>query len=424
MSDCKKSSVLAINGGAKAVCKPLPARNHFGKEEKAIVNKLFDEAISAGSPQGYNGPYEEAYCKEFAEFMGGGYVDAVNSGTNAIYVALRALEIKPFSEVIVGPITDPGGMMPVAMCNCIPVVPDAAPGKYNTDSEQIAKMITPHTGAIIVAHIAGEPTDIDKIVEMASAKGIPVIEDCAQAHCAKLNGKMLGTFGDIAAFSTMNGKHHCTGGQGGVVFTKSEKLYWKSRQHSDRGKPFGTDGSAGNVVAAVNMNLSDLQAAIGSEQLKKLPGIVERRVAVVAKLSEKFKTLKSVIVPEQLPGAEPAYWFWRLEVNLGALTCKDKFEYVKALSAEGVPVNPEYRSIPHMYAWYKNRNVFPGSELPWSSAEYTGEYKDKEKAAFAVPNAMAATAVQYNLSINESWDDEAIDMIFEAYRKVDEAFAK
>lgn len=424
MSCCKKSSMLAINGGKKAVDKPLPARNHFGEEEKAIVNKMFDEAISSGYPQGYNGPYEEAYCKQFAEFMGGGYADAVNSGTNAVYVSLRALEVKPFSEVIVGPITDAGGMMPVVMCNCIPVVPDTAPGKYNTDSEQIAKMITPLTGAIIVAHIAGEPTDIDKIVEIASAKGIPVIEDCAQAHYAKLNGKLLGTFGDMAAFSTMNGKHHCTGGQGGVVFTKSEKLYWKSRQYSDRGKPFGIDGSNGNVVASVNMNLCDLQAAIGSEQLKKLPSIVERRAAVVAKLTEKFKNLKSVTVPEQLPGAEPAYWFWRLEVNLDAVTCKDKYEYAKALVAEGVPLNIEYRAMPHTYAWYKNRNVFAGTEFPWSAAEYTGEYKDKEKAIFPCPNAMAATAIQYNLSINESWDDESIEMIYEAYRKVDEAYSK
>jgi perosamine synthetase len=421
----KNMSNLAINGGPKAVCKPLPNRGHFGEEEKAAVNKLFDEAIKAGAPQGYNGPHEEAFCKQFAEFMGGGYADAVNSCSNAVYVALRALEVKPFSEVIVGPITDPGGFMPVVMCNCIPVVPDTAPGKYNTDAEQIEKMITPLTGAIIVAHIAGEPTNIDKIVEMAHAKGIPVIEDCAQAHYAKLNGKLLGTFGDIAAFSTMNGKHFCTGGQGGVVYTKSEALYWKARQYSDRGKPFGIQGSNGNVVASINMNLNDLQAVIGSEQLKKLPDLVTRRQNVVRKLTEKFKNLKSVKVPEQLPGAEASYWFWRLEVNLDAITCKDKFEYLNALRAEGVPVNPEYRAFPHLMDWYKNRNVFPGTDLPWSAAEYTGEYKDKEKANFPVPNALAAISVQYNLSINESWDnDEVIDMIYEAYRKVDEAFAK
>ena len=424
MSCCKKSSVLAINGGERAVNKPLPSRHHFGEEEKAIANKLFDEAICTGNPQGYNGPYEEAYCKQFAEFLGGGYADAVNSGSNAVYVALRALEVKPFTEVIVGPITDPGGMMPVVMCNCIPVVPDSAPGKYNTDSKEIAKMITPLTSAIIVAHIGGEPTDIDNIVALAKEKGIPVIEDCAQAHGAKLNGQFLGTFGDISAFSTMNGKHHCTGGQGGVVFTKNEALYWKSRQYSDRGKPFGVQQSNGNVVAALNMNLSDLSAAIGSEQLKKLPGIVARRQAVVAKLSEKFKSLKSVTVPAQLEGAESSWWFWRLGVNLDAVTCADKNEYLKAIRAEGAPINPEYRALPHTNEWYVDRKVFPGTELPWSAAEYTGEYKDKVKSQFVCQNTLDALSVQYNLSINESWDDEAIEMIYEAYRKVDEAYGK
>src|SRR5699024_4098238 len=106
---------------------------------------------------------------------------------------------------------------------------------------------------------------------------IPVVEDCAQAHEAKINGQLVGTFGDIAAFSTMFGKHHSTGGQGGVVFTKDEALYKRARQASDRGKPFGLPAGATNPIASLNFNLNDLAATIGREQLKKLPGLVERR---------------------------------------------------------------------------------------------------------------------------------------------------
>ena len=110
MSNCDK---LAINGGPKAIASPLPPRGHFGKEEQEAANRLFEKSIACGSPFGYNGEEEEKFGQEFAAFLGSGYADGVNSGTNAVYVALRALDLPPFSEVIVGAITDPGGIMPI-----------------------------------------------------------------------------------------------------------------------------------------------------------------------------------------------------------------------------------------------------------------------------------------------------------------------
>ena len=122
-------SKLALDGGVKACLTPWPERHLFGTAEKQAAVALFDQAIATGQAFGYNGPEEDAYCKEFAAYLGGGYADAVNSGTNAVWVALRALEIKAFSEVICPPITDPGGVMPVALSNCIPIPADAAHAK-------------------------------------------------------------------------------------------------------------------------------------------------------------------------------------------------------------------------------------------------------------------------------------------------------
>ena len=101
---------LAVNRGPRVCQRPWPLRGLFSEREKRAVVKLFDKAIASGKPISYNGPEEEAYCREFADFLGGGYADAVNSGTSAVYVALRALEIEPFTEVIVPPCTDPGGV--------------------------------------------------------------------------------------------------------------------------------------------------------------------------------------------------------------------------------------------------------------------------------------------------------------------------
>ena len=101
------SDQLAINGGPKVRETPFPQRAHVDDEEKIAVNALFDRNIAAGTAPGYNGDAETAYCEDFAAFLGGGYVDAVSSGTAAVYVALKALDLEPFTEVIVGAVTDP-----------------------------------------------------------------------------------------------------------------------------------------------------------------------------------------------------------------------------------------------------------------------------------------------------------------------------
>ena len=411
---------LAINGGPKAVVKAPSQRFATDAREKAAVDALLDEAIRTGINSGYNGPQEEALGREFAELLGGGYADGVNGGTNAVYVALRAINPEPFSEVIVSAVTDPGGMMPIPMCNCIPAVADVAPDSYNTCAEEIEKLITPLTAAIIVPHIAGEPADMREIMALANRYGLPVIEDCAQAHLAKLDGKPVGTWGTYGAFSTMFGKHFNTGGQGGMVFTKDEDKYWKVRQVADRGKPFGLPAGSTNCIAAINCNLQELGAAIGRVQLTKLASFGERRREVVRKLTEGFAEIPSVKIPKLVDGAECVYWFWRLGVNLDGMDCT-KDEYVAALSAEGVPLNPTYRAaLPSTADWFKNRRAFGTHGFPWTSPEYKGTMNRD----FEIPNALAVMTRQYNLSLNESWTDEDIANVLAAYRKVDAAFRK
>ena len=124
--------------------------------------------------------------------------------------------------------------MPVALLCQVPVVANAVEGSFNTSVEQIEAVLTPHTRAIVIAHIAGEPVDMDPILELAKSRDIAVIEDCAQAHGALYKGNMVGTLGHIAAFSTMSGKHHATGPQGGVVFSRDEALLWEAKRFADR----------------------------------------------------------------------------------------------------------------------------------------------------------------------------------------------
>lgn len=408
-------SALAVHGGARLRPDPFPPRGNFGLAEKAAIDALFDHAIETGIAPGYNGDEENAYCAEFAAFMGGGFADAVNSGTTALYVALKALNLPSYSEVIIAAVTDPGGLMPVPLLNLIPVIADTEPGSYNTGPAQVEALISPLTSAIVVAHIGGEPVDMEGILAVARKHQLPVIEDCAQAHGAKINGQLVGTFGDISAFSTMSGKHHATGSQGGVVFTKSEALYHEIRRNSDRGKPFFLAAGATNPVASLNLNLNDFAAAIGRVQLKKLPETNARRQHIVNELRQGIEGLATVSLPPLVTGAEAVYWFLRMRFHADQATC-DKAAYAQALLAEGLPVNPSYHAaLPHTQSWFVERRVFGTPGYPWSSPDYQGD----ATRSFPCPHAHAAIDAHFNLQIHENWGPQDIEDAIAIFHKVD-----
>lgn len=412
--------VLAIDGGQQVRALPWPPRHVFGQEEKWAVVALFDRSIETGDAFGYGGPEEQAFCEEFSQDLGGGYADAVNSGTNAVYVALRALELEPFTEVIVPPITDPGGVMPVPLLNCIPIPADSAPGSYNTDVERIKARLSERTSAIIVAHIAGIPADMDPILELAGARGIPVVEDCAQAHGAIYKGRRVGTRGDVAVFSTMFGKHIVTGGQGGVVFTQREEMYWKIRRMADRGKPFGLDGDGGNVAASLNCNLDELHATIGRVQLRKLPDIVARRRRLARAIAEgcqqRLSTIRLVGDP---PASEASYWFLFFRFEPERL-CVDKERFVQALAAEGLPFEPSYLHCASRWPWFRQRAVFGTSDLPWSSTRYAGD----AARSYPTPNVEATDASHFRMAFHERLADREVSDALSALEKVERAYLR
>lgn len=410
--------MLAIDGGPKVRETPFPKRHLFGAEEHRAVLGLFSAAQASGEAIGYSGPEELAYEREFAAFMGGGYADLVNSGTAALYAALGALRLAAAGEVVIPPITDPGGAMPAALLCQVPVVADAAPGSFNAGAAQIEAVLTPHTRAIVVAHIAGEPADMTPILTLAEERDIPVIEDCAQAHGARYKGQLAGSLGAVAAFSTMSGKHHATGPQGGVVFTRDEDLGWEAKRFADRGKPFNAD-AASNVRAGLNLNGNDLSAAIGRVQLRKLDAMLAKRRRVAAQIAEVIAECQAVRLGWQVPESEGAYWFMRFRVDAAKLRVgKDGF--ARAVAAEGIPVTATYRHIPSEAIWFKERQVFPGSDYPWGLPAYKGD----RNAQFACPNAVAAVESHFILSIHENFAAQEVADIAEAFAKVERAYLR
>ncbi len=414
------NETLAIDGGEPVRREPLPPRRLFGEEEKRAVIALFDESIARGEAFGYQADMEKAFTDAFAAELGGGYADGVNSGTNAVYLALRSLDLEPGDEVIVPPITDAGGVMPVAILNCVPVVADSAPGSFNTSAEQVAARMTERTRAILVAHIAGIPADMDPILKLAGARGIPVVEDCAQALGATYKGRSVGSLGAASAFSTMFGKHIATGGQGGVVFTKDEQRYWKIRRAADRGKPFNLPDAGGNVVASLNFNMDEIHATIGTEQLRKLPNNIRQRRrlagAIAQGCAERLKTIRLVTDPEW---GTSSYWFLFFRIELGALKV-DKDRFTAAVTAEGMQAIPTYLYTPAASPWFQARRAFGTSGLPWTS----GPSVRRPTSPDMLPNVYATDAVHFSMRIHEQCDDREVNDILDAFEKVERAYAR
>ena len=406
-----KLNHLAVNGGKPIRHRPWPKRNIFGLRERiAAFNTLKNDL-------GYNGVIEEEYCNKFSEYMGGGYTDAVNSGTSAIYVALKALDIEPFSEIIVSAITDPGGCMPIPLINCIPIPADSLSGHYNTEFEYIEKNISSLTSAIIIPHISGIPVDIGPIVKTARERNIPLIEDCSQAHGAHYKGQKVGTFGDVSVFSTMSSKHHATGCQGGVIFTKSENLYWKIRSASDRGKSFFDPQVNDNLTASLNFNSNDLSASIGIEQLQKLDKNIELRRRFTKSLYDRTQTLKSVSIQFGSSKVESVFWFLTFKFHSNNVKVSKK-DFVEAVFHEGIPLSDHYVSPFTEQYWFKHKKVFGTSGLPWSSVEYKGDANRE----YSLPNCKKNEKCLFLLPIHERCGEKEAKDVFDALNKVENCY--
>jgi dTDP-4-amino-4,6-dideoxygalactose transaminase len=410
---------LAVDGGAPVRAEPMPRRIVVGEDERRAVMALFDREMSQGGGfDRYGGTEVDAYEREFAAYLGTRYATAVSSGTAAIHSALGALRPEPGQEVICAPITDPGAVMPVVWLNCVPVFADVDPDTFNLDPRSVAERFTERTCAIVVTHLTGQPADMDPILEIARRHGRPVIEDCAQAHGATYRGQKVGGIGRIGAFSLMGGKHTNAGGQGGMVVTDDEELYWNAKRFADRGKPFNSAERHG-LFLGLNYRMTELEAAIGRVQLTKLDRVVGRRRALVAALAERIRGLEAVRLGRVADGAEHVYWFVLLKVDAARLRVS-KDEFARAVAAEGMPVRPSYDFVIYEAPWVRDRQTFGRSGWPWTRTP-EGRAMRYEGSC---PNARRAIETHMVLDMHEGFGEREVEEIAAALGKVERAYLR
>ncbi len=262
------------------------------------INKA-SEILKSGKINYWTGFEGREFEKEFSSYIGVKHSVAVDNGTNALILAAHALGISKGDEVIMSPRTFVASAFSIMHLGAKPVFIDIDRDSQNMDSNLIEAAITPKTKAIMAIHLAGWPCEMDQIQEICNKYNLFLIEDCAQAHGAKYNGKSVGSFGDINAWSFCQDKIMTTAGEGGMV-TTNNKDYWSTVwSFKDHGKNYDTVYNKEHPPGfrwlhedhGTNARMTEIQSAIGRLQLKKLDTWIDQRTNLSNIFNDAFKDL-------------------------------------------------------------------------------------------------------------------------------------
>lgn len=334
----------------------------FGPEELANLS----EALESGTLTTTKGTFGARLEKAFAEHVGAKHAYACTSGSAAVHVALGAINPNPGDEVITTSITDMGALSPIVYQGAVPVFVEVDPKTLNVTAETIEAKISERTKAIIVTHLFGNPCEMGPIMELAKAKGIPVIEDAAQAFMASVDGNQVGTLGDIGCFSFQQGKHMTTG-EGGIVTSNDDDLARRMFLHINKAWGYG-DQNPDHYFLALNYRMSELQAAVALAQLEKLDDCVDVRIRNANLLSSLVEDIDGIETPLVADNAKHVYW--RYCLNIDDTKIRDGgVGMAKILKEKNIFTAPRYIQKPSfMCQVFQEKNTFGDSHFPFDLA--------------------------------------------------------
>ena len=343
----------ALEGGSPVRDTPLPyARQCLGEEEiQAVAQTLRSDWITSG-------PRVTEFESAVSAYCGARHTVAVTSCTAALHLALNALGIGPGHEVITTALTFAATPLAAVYNGAAPVFADIDPGTLNLDPGGIEHRITPRTRAIAPVHYAGRPCDMDPILDIARRHGLAVVEDAAHAIGATYKGRPVGVLSDIACFS-FHAVKNMTTAEGGAAVTNSEALArtmrarrffgvprdaW-SRASSD--KPWEYDVSE----LGFKYNVTDIQAALGLVQLKKLDAFLARRREIVSLYDREFRGMDQLILCRETPQSQSAHHLYVIRVRPEGFRV-DRDRLLAALRAENIAANVHYKPA-HLHTYFR-----------------------------------------------------------------------
>lgn len=321
---------------------------HHDRLQPAL-SRVLDEVIQ--NSQFIRGPHVEAFEKNFAALVGTPHCVSCANGTDAIYIAMRGLGVKPGDEVITTAHSWISTSETITQAGARVVFCDTDAKSFTIDPKQIEAKITPKTVGIIPVHLYGHPAAMKEIMAIAEKHSLWVIEDCAQAHLATVNGQMVGTFGRAATFSFYPGKNLGAIGDAGCLITGDDKLAAWSQLYARHG------GKGDHLIEGINSRLDGLQAAVLNLKLPHLKEWTARRREIAAAYNERLAGLGEIQTPTEAAGTEHVYHLYvirtekrdALRAHLTEHGIATVLNYPKAL-----PFCPAYEYLGHQTSDFPN----------------------------------------------------------------------
>lgn len=348
------------------------------------------------SPYLTQGPKIAEFEQTVANYIGAKYAVAFSNGTAALHGACFAAGISKGDEVITSPITFAASSNCVLYCGGTPVFADIDKKTYNIDPEKIDKSITDKTKAIIAVDFTGQPAEMDPINKIAQEHNLVVIEDAAHSLGAIYKGKKVGTLADMTMFSFHPVKHVTTA-EGGVIVTDSIEYAEKLklfRSHGIRNTELTKDEGPWYyemVELGYNYRMTDLHAALGISQMKKLDTFIERRRKIVERYNHEFSKVDGIHIPFQLEQTKSSWHLYMLQLDLDKLKVGRRGVF-EALRAENIGVHVHYLPV-YLHPYYQElgfeRGLCPTAEKWYESALTVPLFpKMKEEDVESVVNAV------------------------------------
>jgi dTDP-4-amino-4,6-dideoxygalactose transaminase len=321
---------------------PFPPWPSFTQEEAAAVQAV----LLSNRVNYWTGSEGREFEREFAAWCGAEHAIGLANGTVALELALKALGIGPGDEVVVTPRTFLATASSVVVVGAKPVFAEVDAVSQNITAESIRAVLTPRTRAVICVHLAGWPCEMDPIMELAAEKGLYVIEDCAQAHGARYKGRPVGSIGHAAAWSFCQDKIMTTGGEGGMLTTNDPDLWSRAWSYKDHGKSYDAVYNREHPPGfrwlhesfGTNWRLTEMQAAIGRIQLRRMAEWRAARKRNAGAILEAARTCPALRVPEVPEYIEHAWYKCYLFVQPEFLAPGwNRDRIMQAVNERGVP---------------------------------------------------------------------------------------
>ena len=341
----------------------------IGEDEiQAVVETLRSGWLTTG-------PKVRQFEEDFARYIGCRHAVAVNSATSALHLALEAVGIKAGDEVLVPTLTFAATAAVVLHLQAKPKLVDCRPETLNLDPDQLERAITAKTRAIIPVHMTGLPCEMGRILEIAKAHNLRVIEDAAHALPARFQEQRVGTIGDITCFSFYATKTITTG-EGGMATTENPE--WAERMRimglhgisKDAWKRYTAEGSWYYEILSpgYKYNLTDLAAAIGIQQLKKCDQFWQARQRIAAQYAEGFQDVPEIITPALARDGQHAWHLYILQLNLERLRIS-RNEFVELLKQYQIGTSVHFIPL-HLHPYYRETFGYRPQDLPQASAAF------------------------------------------------------